>query len=274
MADTDIDEEAGTAGDEQEIETRARRMGWAPKEEFRGDPARWKEAKEFLDRGENELPILRDRYRALEERSDKEIGGIKKQLDETLGVLKEFRDFSRTAEERAYKKAKDDLEARMEYAVGQADTDAFKAAKRDLDQLEAPKAAPKPEEARTTAPAVPVEITQFIADNPWFNNDPELRAYAGAVHDRIMRERPGVPLAEQLQEAKREVVARFPDKFSNPRREQAAAVTAPGGSSPRKKGKGYDDLPGDAKKICDRFVKTIPGYKREEYVKVYFAGEE
>ena len=30
----------------------------------------------------------------------------------------------------------------------------------------------------------------------------------------------------------------------------------------------------DAKKACERFVKTIPGYKRDDYVKTYFAGEE
>ena len=62
----------------------------------------------------------------------------------------------------------------------------------------------------------------------------------------------------------------YPDKFGNPRREQASSVAEPGSQAPRpKKGKTYDDLPPEAKAACDKFVRTIPGYKREDYVKEY-----
>ena len=48
------------------VESIARRWGWKPKEEFRGPPDRWTSAEDFVARGENELPILRERNRNLD----------------------------------------------------------------------------------------------------------------------------------------------------------------------------------------------------------------
>jgi hypothetical protein len=44
-----------------------------------------------------------------------------------------------------------------------------------------------------------------------------------------------------------------------------------GGSPPSPGGKSYSDLPPDAKAMCDDFVKRVPGFTRDRYVKDYFA---
>ena len=55
--------------------------------------------------------------------------------------------------------------------------------------------------------------------------------------------------------AKKYHCAHKPDKFKNPRRQQAAAVEGAGGSTYRSGGvKGYADLPPEAKAACDKFV--------------------
>ena len=50
--------------DSDEDVARARRMGWIPKDEYGGKPDNWRSAKDFIERGENEMPILRERLRA------------------------------------------------------------------------------------------------------------------------------------------------------------------------------------------------------------------
>ena len=49
------------------VEEKARGMGWMPLEEFKGNPDRWRPADEFVQRGENYVPILKDRVKKLEE---------------------------------------------------------------------------------------------------------------------------------------------------------------------------------------------------------------
>lgn len=49
-----------------EVETRAREMGWAPKDQWRGNPSGWLDAPDFVQRGEQILPILQANYRKTE----------------------------------------------------------------------------------------------------------------------------------------------------------------------------------------------------------------
>ena len=58
-------ERQGTDGQHgDDTESRARAMGWVPKDQFRGPAENWRDAGEFVRRGEEELPILRERLRS------------------------------------------------------------------------------------------------------------------------------------------------------------------------------------------------------------------
>jgi hypothetical protein len=95
-------------------------------------------------------------------------------------------------------------------------------------------------------------------------------AYAKAQDNFLMTAKPGLSVAERLAEVKNRTKKEYPDKFGNPRREQASSVAEPGAQPTRqKKGKTYDDLPAEAKAACDKYVRNIPKYTREDYVKDY-----
>lgn len=263
-----------------DTESRAKRMGWTPKEKFKGDPDRWISAEDFVARGENELPILRERNRTLDRRlenTERELSGLKTTMGEQTAVLTEFRDFARKGEERAFTRAKAELEAQHRRQVAAADVDGADATRRELVELETTKPAAKPADPlkdKTTTPQVHPEVLEFVEREPWFNADDEMRALAIAKHGKLFAQNPRMSMTENLAEVKREVMRRFPEKFENPARRQAAAVSEPSTTGPRKSnGKTYADLPAEAKAACDKFVRTIPNYKREEYVKTYFAGE-
>ena len=55
----------------EQVEKSARTLGWVPLEEFRGDPDRWIEADQFVERGTSQLPILRENIDRLMKKFDK-----------------------------------------------------------------------------------------------------------------------------------------------------------------------------------------------------------
>jgi hypothetical protein len=275
-------------------------MGWRPKEEFHGDANRWTDAKSFIERGEAELPIIRERYRALDDRfarMENEFGSTRSALqavtvraEETQSVLTEFRDRAKRAEEIAYARARGDLEGRMQAAVDQADQTGYARAKSELDNLNrlerehsaaATTAVTKKDSANNTTQAAqqvpdPV-VEQWVTENPWFKVDQGMAGYATAKFQELRGARPGVSVRDHLDEVRADIVARFPDKFENPRRNAAAAVASPtaGHTTPKRKGPlPFDQWPADAKAGFNKFKKAMPDYKPEEYAAIYFAGDD
>jgi hypothetical protein len=252
-----------------EVVERARRLGWRPQEEYNGR-REWVPADKFIETAEKELPVLRENLRRLDSLYTKDVSSLKNELTEVKQVLTDFREFSTRAEQRAYEKAKREIEEKRDVAVAHADTESFKAAQRELEELDKTVKPKAPEVEKPKIDTPDPAITSWIAENPWFTTDATMMAYAKAQDQFLMAAKPGLTVAERLAEVKDRTKKEFPDKFGNPKREQASSVAEPGAPPTRqKKGKTYDDLPPEAKAACDKFVKSIPGYKREDYVKDY-----
>lgn len=280
---------AESAGGPVAIEETARRMGWKPKEEYKGPEERWKPAAEFVEHGLNELPVLRDRYRSLDERYNKELREAnerakktEEKVSELQHTLTEYVSFASKNEERAYKRALKDLEAQRDAAVAHADTETFRKTQAEIDALnETVRAtpAPKPETpAKPTeqnAAAVDPYAETWVSENSWFNEHQEMQGFAIGLHNRLLKNEPTLSLRDNLAKVREEVQKRFPERFENQRRSAPAAVSdAAPASQGRKTKKSYADLPADAKAACDKFVKQIPGFSKEEYCRQYFGGEE
>ena len=254
--------EAQTEGQTQsaapEIEEKARKMGWTPKDEFRGDPAKWRDAEEFVDRGENMLPILRKTV----EKQQREMAELQKSI-------LEMREYHSKTEQRAYAKAYGELKAKQMEAVAAGNTEVFQQIDQEIESLqEEVSQKPKPDDKKQE---VPPEYTEWATRNRWVSTDPNMLAYGEAQFDYIRRTKPGMSYAEQLEEVTKAVKKEFPEKFSNPRRTSAPSVE--GATAVAKKGgKSYADMPKEARDTCDRLVR-IHKINKDEYVRTYFEGE-
>lgn len=279
VATVENDEDQAAAAAAAEIEGRARAMGWRPKEEFRGPADKWVPAEEFVRRGEEILPIVNAKNKRLEE----EVSSLKSQLGETTTVIKDFRDQYQRGVDAAYKRGRADLEKEREAAVAEGDTAKFKAVQAQIDELDtehrqavqpaAPSEQPRKDgqgdAPRKDGPQLDPYVHTWVAENPWFNSDSEARAFASALDRDLMQSIPDI--RDRLSAVKEKVRKRFPELFSNPRRDSAASVATPSGNEgggTRKKGPSYADLPADAKAACDRFVKQGIMTK-EQYVESY-----
>ena len=244
-----------------EYADRAQRMGWVPKEKFRGDPDRWVDAKTFVEKGENELPILRERLRKQDEA-----------LREVNELKRDFKQHITRVEQRAYDKARRELEAEREAAKDVGDFEKYDKATKQLTELDKEKPEDKPED---TAPVVdplkdPV-FSDWAARNSWFQTDPERATYANTYGEYLNRTKPHLNGRAFLDEITKAVSKEFPDRFENPRRTATPKVEG-GGVAPkgRSSGKTFDDLPAEAKAACVRYEKQGV-MKRDEYVKDYFS---
>lgn len=257
MSEVQLPAEVAEAVDHEDvhddIETQARSMGWKPKDELKGAEKDFIDAPEFVRRGREVLPIVNAHNAKLEK--------TVKRLEATL---EKFADHHSKTEQRAYARALSDLEARQAEAVEANDLQAVRDIGHEMRALEKEVSAPKADDMDDDEDS----FEAWKSDNPWFDKDKGLRAAAIGIAEEIKNDFKD-PVKQRAEVAKR-VKAEFPEKFTNPRRTQAAAVEGVG-SGPKSSGKSYADLPADAKKMCDEFVRDIKGFSKEKYVKDWFA---
>ena len=245
---------------ENSIEQEAKAQGWVPQDEFKGDPSKWRSAEEFVERGKQITPILKERN----EKLVRDIERLNSKLESQGEAVQELIQYYSKAEQRAYQKAFNELKTKQREAVEIGDTAAYEAAEREIDELtKTPPPQPKAPKAQNEPPA---EYFDFLEENKWYAEDRELAEYADFIGTRLV----GTVKSNKdfYAEVAKRVKARFPEKFDNPKRSTAQAVEG-AGSPPKAKGRGYNDLPADAKAQCDRFVKEIPGFSKDEYMKHY-----
>lgn len=285
------------------IEERAARMGWSPEDEFRGDPKHWVDARTFVDRADNHLPIMKGTLTIMEKKmvaQEKEIARqtkmLQDQLDEVAavkGTLREFVEYSRKSEERAYQRALTELKQKQRQAVAEGDTDSFDKVSGDIDELlrdhpivtgvKPPKVSDdhKSKEVKPTDTWTDEEAQEEWLDaNEWYFEYPNMAAYAIRMDKKISKAEPALTHRKRLEKIRLAVEEKYPKYFKGtedeeevlpkdegPRRRPGGVEG--GGGVPVKGKRGYHDLPTDAKTACDRFVRDIPGYTKEEYLASY-----
>lgn len=278
-----------------EAETRARRMGWTPEDEWDDSamdrrPRKFLSADEYIEKVESDVPILRERNRYLNGIAEK----LEKQLEDATGTIKSTN--SRVAElgelveslhsqnieigKRAYEKAKRDLDAIKRRAVSEADEETYAEAERRLEEIEQY----KPQEPKSKKEEKPKPVAEPAQNQPssdaisWVNKnqdiwkDRAMNATAVAYHqDNLSR---GMSEVESLDKLRDQIRSEFPHKFTNERRSDPPAVSS---SSPPKRNSSketFDSIPADAKQTYERLRKHFEAkgkkYTPDEYAKSYY----
>lgn len=252
------DVDAPEADNEADVEE-ASRIGWTPKEHFKGDPDKWVSAKEFLKRGRERLPLVQAELRRTQDR----LAAVEK----SAHALAEHH---KKTEKLAYERAMQDLKRQRAEAISALDGDKVNEIDDKLYELRSN----NQKEAEVAANRPPEFFEKWLQDNTW-TQDEEGEAIASAIASKLAKQHPelvGKPeiLDKITEEARKKYPQLFPE-LSNPRRAQPAAV-ASGSPAKAKAKKTLSDLPPDARDACRDFVKR--GYMTEaEYLKDYF-GEQ
>jgi hypothetical protein len=273
-----------------DIEVRARAMGWKPKEEYRGPDAGWRDADEFVRRGETELPVIRERYRATE----RKLAEVSGELKQATTVIADLTERFRTSDERAYKRAKADLVRERDAAIETGDKAAVHRVDAEIAEVE--RTAPKPVAPAPTAPppqAPHPDAVEWAARNRWYQAGTDLANYAMGIHQGLLRTEPDLTVAENLERVTSAMRALYPDRIpaaraarqtpaeqeppdDNPRRTEPAAVS--GSSAPRGPARpnprSFEAMPADSRAAFTKYAKAMEGkgkpLTKEEWAGTYW----
>lgn len=246
-ADVQAAEPDDTAQQPEPVEAKAQRMGWRPKDEFKGDESRWIDAATFVQRGEDILPIVQANNKALE----KALAESQKQIKSLERTFRDFGVHHTKTVQAQYDRALADLQSKQADAAAIGDVQTVRQTTDAIVEL-GKEVRAEPANGPDKAEMQRVR-SQFKADNPWFETDVVMTAAASAIGDELAAKGVTDPETQAAEIAKR-IKAEFPHKFENPNRRLPSAVEG-SGTARRTGGKSYSDLPPEAKAACDRFVK-------------------
>jgi hypothetical protein len=180
------------------VEELAAELGWKPKDQWKGDPGKWRPPVEYIKHGQNDTVV-------------KKLSALERSHEQILRT-------TAATTERLLREQEAEINARWQQAVDDGDHKAVRAAERELLAVEQQRNQPDP------------IIAEFEQRNAWYGTDPDATDMAAAVSARLARQ--GKSVSEQLEAAERAVRARFPEHFeaapSPPARRQAPQVHAPG----------------------------------------------
>jgi hypothetical protein len=245
----------------QDAEDKALRMGWVPKDQFKGDPEKWTDAETFIKRGEEFLPFLKANNRKLETANNK----LAKEVETLKATMQEFGEFHSKTAKREYERAMADIEARQEAAASRRGSGGRQATTKEAIELTAEvkaKGEPKADEAPSGPPP------EWLEENGWFETDRVMKAAAIEIAQELADT--GASKEKQLREVAKRIREEFPHKFENPRRREPAAVEG-GGARRGGVAKGWADLPPEAKAAGERFIRQGLMKSKDEYAKQYHA---
>lgn len=282
---------------EPSVEERAAALGWAPKEQYRGREENWVDAETYLERGQQIMPILRENNKKLEQQlkdQQRQTAELKAALEASQASIEELKNFnSQVAQDRA-KEARDELKSRLVAAKDAGDhateVELTEQLQEQTAAMAAAKAAPKVEtkEVKLTPQleSAKREYESWLSDNPWYNTDDIKTGLANGIAAKLRKENSELTGRAFFDEvAKRTEATLSPPTKSTPAEDKvggagrSSSSNAGGGA-----GKGYAELPKEAKEACERYMKngTIKigsgAFKtaeefRKHYATTYFSRE-
>jgi DNA repair exonuclease SbcCD ATPase subunit len=251
-----------------EVEREAKLLGWVPKEQYRGNPDEWRDADEFLEFGKKLNPILRKNNEALLKRLE----ARERELDEIRSTVSEFAKFHKETEERAYKRALEELKQQKKVALEEGDYDAVTELDDQIADIKAaakePSKAKEPRNAEEQAAHNQKVYKEWESANSWVK-DPEVAKKAQVVGYELRLNGDTTIDHEFLDHVADAMKEKYPELFGNTNRDKSLVEGGSPSSVSGKKGKSYNDLPADAKRECDKFVKQGL-LTKEQYVADYF----
>lgn len=238
------EEEEGNEEEQQPtVEELAAKAGWVPKDQFRGDPEKWRPAHDYLLVGKETVSKL-----------GRKLNDMESTMSRMTQVSESF-----------YQERLQEQEARLlaqrREAIEAGDVETVDTIDKQRDTLK---------QRYNGANGKPAELTQFERENEWLGKDKRATSLAVTVCD----ENQHLPVAEQLRLAREEVHRRFPEYAPKQVKEQAQVNQPDSRTSGKRSGKkGFNDLPPEAQKAARHFEDTH-GIAKDEYAKRFFAKQE
>lgn len=287
--DANMDLDGGPPDDgatPQEI-AEAKANGWADSTRWRGDPADFVGAKEFLRRGKEVIPIVRaQNSKLLNDLSEaqRQIAALKGTVDQQTQTMRDLMEQQASEIRRQVEDRLKELKADKRQAIKDGDHERAAELEDQIDETKealekkpvakAPAAAPSP-----PAPQVEPWAQAFAdANKDWLQTDKKKTALFMGICEELY-ESTSLRQTALLEKAKEQM-----EEILSPPRNRSSKSEGgnggwngkrEGGDGPSADGKGFADLPPEAKAVAradaKRFVGKLPDIKTEADYHAYYA---
>lgn len=256
---------------------KAKGMGWKDPAEWKGNPPPkgFIKAKEYLERAETVIPIMRSENKKLKDEVAEARKELKEFKEETKLTVANMAKMSKVALDRQRTQLEDKYSAAIDAATEVGDKDQVRKLRaderKDLKAFDeaAEEAKPTKEELdkanekvnQALPKDVQDDISAWLVQNPWYHKDEDMQAIANRQDGKLSKERPELSTSDRLEEVRKYIVKRFPKEFDDEPEEDdekpARGSRVEGGSRVAGGGGGskYSKLPADAKAQADKFIK-------------------
>lgn len=228
-----------------QYEEAAREQGWRPKEEYEGDPTKWRDAKEFVERGE----------------LFGKIDNMGKELKETKKALRMLQEHHTKVREVEYKRAVDELKSLQRRHLEEGNSDGYLETTELLTDLKAEQKAREVVTQITPSQPDP-RFVSWVQRNDWYAKDAGMREYADALGMGYAKVHPELEPEEVLSYVTTQVKQQFKEKFQNPNRNKPSFVE---GGSTQSSSKSSFELTDDERKAMNTFVRAGV-MSKEDYI--------
>lgn len=257
-----------------EVETRARTMGWRPREEFiaEGRPEKnWVDAETYVERGDNTLPLLQANNKKLSGKVtelERQTQQLTAQLASASEAIEALKDLRTTLNVDRAKQQKVEILDQIKEAKTSGDVDTEVALTDKLSEVNAAlKEAAKPEvktKPADSAPQLTPETQEWADRNPWFGNGPDSDAGKTGYAMGLAKEWVAAGKRTGTKEFFDHVDAKISEIFdpNRGRREAGSKVDSTSNSERTDggtTGKTFADLPREAKEAFEKNVKKLVG---------------
>lgn len=245
-------------------EVKARKEGWVPEEDFKGNAENWVDYREFNLRGE-----LMSR---ISEQSSI-INHLTTDRNEAKETIKDLTKLQSQISERAYKEALKDLQEKKKVALKDEDFDGVVNLDEEISELKSQKPAPEEDEDTNTQQntgGTPQEIVDWLAkpEQAWYHTDITLRGITEGIAGTILLENPDIAPADLIKKVEAGLKKELPHRFNTNNSNQDVDTGGEFNSNNRQKNKTltFDSLSQEQKDVARRFEK-LGVMTKKEYVK-------
>lgn len=252
----------------------ARVLGWSAREEWRGNPEDWVDARTFLERGKHILPMLQSNNKRLMEElrvRDSKLSSMERSLSAANAAIEALQTSQAEDVKAQVEAARAELRTEMASALESGDHARAAELTEKMTQLNSANADAGGEEKSKVSTAQPVQMSQEMRNelqswydkNPAYKTDNRRIALLNAVAVEL-RNKGDTRVGAAFLDA----VAEEVDNTLGPsQRGGASKVSSDNGGGGRTgsgagSGKTYADLPQEAKTICDKQASRLVGPNR------------
>ncbi len=268
-----------------ETQAKAEKLGWIPPSRFKGDPERFIDAEDYIERGETVLPIVKEQNKRLHLELDAlKVAQLKTEaaLKGATDALADIEERNTVATQKAVEKAKADVKAQLAAASEAGDHAAVaELTEQMVDLNNAPPPAKKEEKQEVKAFSPPPDLVEWNTENPWFGTNKRRTALALGIAQELRDGGETSTGKAFFNKVKEEMEKELKETKEPPRDDKVEGARGSGEERGGARPKTFANLPADARAACDadarNFVGPTKKYKtqaewRSRYAELYFGG--